>query len=263
MNANAQTFRVVKLKLLSPHFFYDPLFFDCSDVTNDAPSIGRSVNQNINTSLFEDADGDLLSDFSIVLNITKEEISLSQTHCTFSEPIRCEDDSDAIVFSRENSAATCFDPTILNKDLVPKARAVFGPCTKTDSQNLEFDLVGSTLEFSDSRLFIRQMNGDTLSGTLHAFISEKSAAATDISGDPLSLFLRGSSTVCAPGDDREYNDAGSKGWWFVFEFDARPAELFVNEGCGCDSTNSPVSFFALVIFLLFIFCGRRATVSTD
>ncbi len=257
MQVHAETFRITNLKLLSPHFFYDPLFFNCSDVTNEAPSLGRSVNEKIQRSLSKDEDRDLFTDFAVLMKLKGDHFDLSQTTCSVYEPIRCEEEATNYVkFSTEGNTSTCFDPKSLNEKLTPKASPVTGPCLETDEQNVEFDIVGSTISFTEARVFIKEREG-AISGTLLGFLSEAAAEETEISGDPLSLFLRGSGQSCAGGDDRGVDANGAKGWWFIFEFQATPVEVFTNEGCGCESAPSSFSFFAFVVFLGLVLMRRN------
>lgn len=254
---HAETFHIVSLKLLAPHFYYEPTFLECSDVTNEAPLKTESVNEKLQASLFRDREGNFLTDFGVIIDIdnTAKAFAISQTECRTDALSECNEkfkSTFTFSFSKFESGK-CIDVSEFSfADINPNPQDVNAPCLKSEEGELEFEFSGTGIKFKNTTLVI-QKNGKQIKGVILAFLTEEEAFNTEVEGKKLSTFLRGSKSCCEPGDDREVNAEGKKGWWFYIEFDAVKATLFNDEGCGCTSSGvSSMSWWILTaVFLVF------------
>ena len=237
-------FRFTDLDLRDPHVYVS--FLGCRDVT-DTQLVGFSVNNELQTAIRTDDDGDGLLELSptIVFRAftqaggASHAMELHFADCT--APLAstsCRPGGGQVIMATatNQSSGTCLG--ILPGTVRPYTPAVTqtsSPCFVSSAVTVTIDLSGIPIVLRDARLaatFVGNPAGSLTNGLLRGFISEADANATIIpssfplvGGQPLSSLLPGgdppgpNNTNCAAHSDVDTNN-GVRGWWFYLNYPA-------------------------------------------
>ena len=238
---NITAFRMNDLDVRDPHVYVD--FIGCRDVT-DTQLVGFSVNNELQTNIQTDGDGDGLLDLSIALVFrqfsqaggTTQDVELHFPDCTapMSSTVCTASGSQVVMATATNMASgTCLMP--LPGTVRPYSPAVStpsGPCFVTSAVTVTIDLGGIPITLRDARIagtYVGNPATTLSNGLLMGFISEADANATIIpdsfplvGGEPLSSLLPGGAGNCRTSggfSDKDVNN-GVMGWWFYLNFPA-------------------------------------------
>ena len=261
--ASFEVFLITELTLRDPHAWAQLSFFGCQDVTDTVlGGLAPSVNDQIETALTTDGDGDGKLDLSpIIASLSETQIATASNpppgtlgfdpagtggelafHFAACTPPNtssaCDEDPLMPVHYSlyENGAGgTCLAPapgTTGNYSpaiLMPQA-----PCFVSDPFFLTMDVAGLHLELEDARIGATYSGSPVTSlvdGLIIGFLPEAAADTVLISptvpfvgGQPVSSILPGGTGCCSSRDDRDVGpDGQTVGWWLHFNFVAVPA----------------------------------------
>ncbi|MBE7451661.1 MAG: DUF4215 domain-containing protein [Kofleriaceae bacterium] len=236
-------FRFTDLDLRDPHVYVS--FLGCRDVT-DTQLVGFSVNNELQTAIRTDDDGDGLLELSPTIVFRAFTQAAGASHamelhfadCT--APLAstsCRPGGGQVIMATatNQSSGTCLG--ILPGTVRPYTPAVTqtsSPCFVSSAVTVTIDLSGIPIVLRDARLaatFVGNPAGSLTNGLLRGFISETDANATIIpssfplvGGQPLSSLLPGGDPPgpgvnCAAHSDVDIN-SGVRGWWFYLNYPA-------------------------------------------
>jgi cysteine-rich repeat protein len=240
----ATAFRFTDMDLRDPHTFVD--FIGCRDLT-DTTFFGFSTNNELQTAIQTDDDGDGLLDLSPVVVFRPLDQAGTSTPMDFlfadcTAPMSsttCSKPAGAMVTSStatNMSSGTClgvipgtgsgYSPAIATASAAGGAS-----CFASDAETITIDISGILITLQDARIAARYSGSPAtglVNGIVRGFISEADADATVlpdslpiVGGQPLSSLLPGGSGNCASGDDRDVGPDGSTvGWYFYLNFAA-------------------------------------------
>ncbi|MCA9678322.1 MAG: DUF4215 domain-containing protein [Kofleriaceae bacterium] len=237
-------FRFSDLDLRDPHVFVS--FIGCRDVT-DTQLLGFSVNNELQTSIQTDDDGDGFLGLSPTLvfpsfqqTAATQPVDIHFAQCT--APMAgtsCSPGTSVTpAIATYQSAGACLAPlagTLGSPSYSPSITSPSGTCFSTSTVTITLSLGGIPITLHDARIaasYVGNPATTLTNGLLMGFISEADADATIIpssfplvGGQPLSSLLPGgdppgsNNTNCASRDDKDL-DGGVTGWWFYMNFPA-------------------------------------------
>jgi cysteine-rich repeat protein len=232
-------FKFNDLDLRDPHVFVSLVF--CNDVT-DTQLAGFSVNNELQTNIQADGDGDGLLDLAPTMvfrsfsqTAASQPMELHFADCTApnNASTTCSPSGETVVNATATtmSAGQCL--TFLPGTVRPYSPAITStgaPCFVTSPTTVTINLGGIPITLRDARIAATLVGNpaNTMSnGLLMGFISEADANSTLIptsfplvGGKPLSSLLAGGSGSCPSHSDKDSNN-GVMGWWFYLNFPAR------------------------------------------
>ena len=234
-------FRFSDLDLRDPHVFVDVPGFGCLDVTDDPPPIGPSVNEQLETAVTTDDDGDGLLDLSLLLGFRPfsataagERLDVGLGDCL--EPIgstvcdwRIPPVPRTTTYDAP-AAGACLEPHPgTTSGYTPGITTPFAPCLVSQPALVPFRLFGQTFEVEAAQAGAAFLPGPVSILTDGLFLGFLPEAVADsillppdlpiVGGQPLSVLFPGGTGNCAPGDDRDTFEAES-GWWLYFNYPA-------------------------------------------
>ena len=260
------TFRMSSLYLRDPHVYVGVSVL-CLDVTDTGYLGNPSLNQQLNTALTSDTDGDGYLDLSPLLIFDPLQQSAPTGDMVFHNGLctaplagtTCVIDSlnpigrTTVV---NQLTGTCLAPRAgTTRPYSPPVASPAGPCFVTDAITLNLDLSGIPVSLRDGQAAATYAGGDPAtslaSGLLMGFLSETDADAIIIPADipligghTLASLLPGGSGSCSSHDDRDYGTDGvTRGWWFYFNYTADPVPLAVQTSVASATTTPALRFY--------------------
>jgi len=228
-------FRFFDLDLRDPHVFTNAI--GCLDVT-DTQIFGFSVNNELQTRIRTDSDGDGFLDLSLVtqhapLDPTQASsyLSFGSMNCTppAGNTLCADLIAPAIDGNSPQTAATCLEPIAgTTRGYSPAVASATSPCFVSPAGTLVLDAGGIPLPLIDAQVASRFNGSPTsslTSGLMRGFLRESDANTTLIpaglpgAGQPVASLFPGGTGNCAAFDDRDVHRSES-GWWFYFNFEA-------------------------------------------
>jgi len=239
----ATPFRFDDLDLRDPHVFADVPVFGCQDFTDDpiAGGLIPSLNDQLETSIVDDGDGDGFLDTSILLLLRPLDTSgpghaletrrglctapLATTTCAPDPATPAQYASYAALQS-----GFCLEPLPgTTSGYIPGIDLPVAVCFVTTPLDLVIGYDGFEIPLQSATLaatFVGEPPDDLATGLIMGFLSEADADAILIppeipvvGGQPITILLPGGSGSCAGHDDRDVLDS-TTGWWFYFNFSA-------------------------------------------
>lgn len=230
--AQSTLFRVTDLDLRDPHVWVS--IIGCNDVT-DAPG---GFNQQVQTSIQGDGDGDGFLDVSYMLEFlplnqaaATNLIDTGTAQCRAPSGTPCGPLTPAGIAGDATLQTTGECLTFLPGTVRPYTPAITpatGPCFLTPTGDLAFTLGGVPIALRSARIAATFPNVPATSltnGLIAGFLTESDANATTIpasvpliGGRPLSSVLPGGTGNCQGISDKDTN--GVPGWWFYLNFTA-------------------------------------------
>ncbi len=237
-------YRHLDLDLRDPHVFVDVPLVGCFDFT-DQPLPGNlapSLNDQLQTAIETDGDGDGLLDLSVLLGFrpldplaSGERLDQGFGLCTAppGAPV-CDWDRSPV------PRTTAYDGQAIGVCLAPLAGTTSGysppvgepaaPCFASDPVTVPLDLGGGlVVDLVDGRTGARFVGApvtDLADGLMIGFLSEADADSILlppelplVGGEPLSILFPGGTGNCAAGDDRDLH-GGETGWWLYLNYAA-------------------------------------------
>lgn len=234
-------FRFSDLDLRDPHVFVDLGALGCLDVTDSAPAGVMSLNEQLETAVTTDDDGDGLLDLSVLLGFRPFDPSavalrldtgpgdclepIGSTVCDWRiPPVPRTTAYDA------PASGACLEPHPgTTSGYSPGITTPFAPCVVSRPALVPFILFDQAFELRAAQAGASFLPGpvSTLTdGLFLGFLPESVAdsvllppAVPVVGGQPLSILFPGGTGNCAPGDDRDVFESES-GWWLYFNYPA-------------------------------------------
>jgi hypothetical protein len=239
-----EVLRFSDLDLRDPHLFAPVPVVGCFDFTDqDLPlGLGPSFNDQTETLITTDGDGDTLLDLSLLLQFRPLDplgaglrMDLASGLCT--APMAgtsCTLDPAAIPQTASytgQAAGTCLAAVAgTTSGYTPAVGSTPAPCFVTLARPLTLTLNELPLPLRSFQLagtFTGSPESVT-NGLMRGFLRESDADSILlpaelplVGGQPLSVLLPGGTGNCAPGDDRDTHE-GVSGWWFYLSYPADP-----------------------------------------
>jgi hypothetical protein len=228
-------FRISSLYLRDPHVFVN--FIGCRDIT-DNQLAGFSINNNIQTSIQTDGDGDGRLDLNYVilfdpLDQAAANGSVSWVNATclapFASPSCWAVTATAGTYTN-SIASTCLAPVVgTTHGYVPAITTASAPCFVVSVGTLTLNLGGIPVTLHDAFVGATYSGfpaTNLSNGFIRGFLSESDANNTIIpmsmaliGGLPFSQLLPGGANCCAAFSDKDVNN-GVVGWYFYLNFTA-------------------------------------------
>jgi hypothetical protein len=230
-------FRLTDLDLRDPHVYMNLPVIGCRDVT-DQLAFGFSINNNLQTLIQTDGDGDGALDLSYLVIFDPLDqagpggpIRFGEASCT--APMGstvCGPDGALVTLTSVNSSAgTCLTPLpgTLYGPYIPDVTSSIAPCFASDPASLSMDIgIGVPVPLESARIgatYVGSPATNLVNGLIMGFLSEAVADQIilppgGVGGDqPLSALFPGGTTNCSTHDDRDAGPGGT-GWWMYFNF---------------------------------------------
>lgn len=236
-------FRLSDLDLRDPHVFVTLPIFGCTDFTDqDLPlGLGPSLNNQIETSITTDSDGDLLLDASFLLlfrpfatNAVALRVDSGGGNCLAPQASTT---CAAVPGAPPTTGAYDTQSSGLCLDTVPGTTSGYspgitapnGPCFVTVARSATLDLGGLSIPLIDLQL-AASFGSDPVNslgnGLMRGFLTEQAADAIllpadlpVVGGQSLSILLPGGTGNCAGHDARDTHNS-EIGWFFYLNFPA-------------------------------------------
>jgi len=237
-----EAFRATDIDLRDPHVFVDGSILGCIDFTDNAAlGLVPSFNQQLESGITTDSDGDGLLDISLLLLLRPLDqsgtgLNLETRSGLCSAPMAtttCEPDltqAPANASYDTQAAGVCLEPEGgTTSGYSPGIIDPPAPCFASMAADVVLHLDDLEIPLSQARTgatFVGDPADQLHSGLVLGFLAESVADATlipaglpIIGGQPLSSVLPGGTGCCAPHDDRDTLGPVS-GWWLYFNIEA-------------------------------------------